>query len=158
MKAAGVWPVLLSAALLLAACAPAPPSPTSPDSSTLAPTSSASTSPTGAAPATLIIRQRFSESGFYTEGAFAYVELFEADGRVVQRWETMDYHLDRELVHVTVARGRYDLRSYVRPCEAACPALDGPMAACNVIINLGAGETVTIEIDRRLRTCEAKRV
>jgi len=142
--------------LLAAACAPAPPlSPVTPSVAPASqfPTASASTSPSAAA-ATLIVTQAFVGEGFYTEGAYAYVELFDASGALLQRAETTEYRLEQELARFTVAAGRYDVRSYVRSCEAACPLLDAPTAACTATIDLKHADEVAVRIERTLRSCE----
>jgi hypothetical protein len=140
-------------ALLIAACAPAPPVPPSVPPATQAPASTPS-SVQSPGPATLIVTQAFIGEGFYTEGAFAYVELWDPAGDLIEQAETDDYRLEQELARFTVDAGRYDLRSYVRSCNAACPALDAPSAACAASVELGPADEVTVRIERSIRTCE----
>lgn len=104
--------------------------------------------------ATLIVTQAFIGEGFYTEGAYAYVELWDPTGVLAERAETIDYRLEQELARFTVDAGRYELRSNVRSCSGACPALDAPSAACTASLELKPADEVTVRIERTNRSCE----
>lgn len=94
--------------------------------------------------------------GFYIEGAFAYVEVTDANGEQVARVEDAEYQLAKEIARVQLPAGRYVLRTYVRPCEAACPALDGPTDGCELTVDVIAAGTVDVRVERRVgRPCEA---
>ena len=141
--------------LLVAACSPVPPVPSNTAPATQTATASQSSVPSPAA-ATLIVTQAFIGEGFYTEGAHAYVELWDSTGVLVGHAETIDYRIEEELARFTVDAGRFDLRSHVRSCNSACPALDPPTAACAASIELQPGFLVTILIERTLRSCEVR--
>lgn len=143
--------------LLVAACSPAPlPVPPSVTPATLVPSAPTPSSAASPSPATLVVTQVFVGEGFYTEGAYAYVELRDPTGVLVERTETVDYRLEQELARFTVDAGRFDLRSYVRSCNGACPALDPPTAACAASIELKPGDQVTVRIERTIRSCEVR--
>jgi hypothetical protein len=105
----------------------------------------------------LVVRQRLSPSnaGFYTEGAFAFVEIRDAAGTLVGEAQTSDWVSDIELLRTDLAAGQYQLRSYVRPCEAACPYLDPPTDECTANLTLEGGRTVEVLIERAVGMCVA---
>lgn len=151
--------LLLIAVIGLAACSPAPPTPSPSLTPPLAPTASASTEPSPSpspALSQVVVRQRQIDVGFYTEGAVAYVEIYGSEGELVRTAETPDYHLDVEILRTALVAGRYELRTYVRPCAAACPAMDAPTDACSVELNVAATNVITVSIGRRVgRPCSA---
>lgn len=103
----------------------------------------------------MVVQQSRLGGGFYIEGAFAYVEVTDADGVQVARVEDAEYNLAKELVRVQLPAGRYAVRTYVRPCEAACPALDGPTDGCELVVDVLAPGTVGVRVERRVgRPCE----
>lgn len=140
-------------ALALAACGPRPPSPSEPPSAlsgSLTP-GPVETLQSGQ----LAVRQRKVDSGLYTEGAIAFVEVRDDAGSVVTRAETADYHRDLELLRTTLPAGAYSLRTYVRPCEAACPAMDAPTDECRLELTIAGGGIVGVLIERRIGRCAA---
>lgn len=143
--------------LLVVACAPAPTVPPSvaPATQAPSPTTSPSIAPSPGS-ATLIVTQAFVGEGWYTEGAYAYVELSDPSGVVVERAETTEYHLEQEVARFTVEEGSYQLRSYVRSCNGACQALSPPSEACDAAIELKPRDELTIRIERTLRGCEVR--
>ena len=152
-------PVILLVAIIAAvtACSPAPTPNRSP--SALTPTvESVSPLPstTSLALGTLVVRQSRIAGGFYIEGAFAYVEVSDESGRPVARVEDPEYHLAKELARVELPVGGYVVGTYVRPCEAACPALDGPTDRCQLTVDVVAGEVVAVHVERSVgRACRA---
>lgn len=85
--------------------------------------------------------------------------MTDESGTRVARVEDPGYHLAKELARVELPAGRYVIRSYVRPCEAACPALDGPTDSCEVAVDIVAAGSVEVRVDRRPgRPCEASLV
>ena len=97
--------------------------------------------------------------GFYIEGAFAYVEVTDENGAEVERFEDPEYHLAKEIARVTLPAGRYEVATYVRPCEAACPRLDGPTDRCELTVDLAAAGTVEVLVQRQVgQPCNATTV
>lgn len=154
----GVSPVVLLVTLVvaLAACSPTPPQTRSPSAAiATAVPSSLPPSPTPVALGTLVVQQS-RIGGFYIEGAFAYVEVTNESGASVARVEDPDYHLAKELARIELPAGRYVIRSYVRPCAMACPALDGPTDGCELTVDVIAAGSVEVRVERRPgQPCEA---
>lgn len=155
MRGRETWVLVLVLALVTAACAPTPPMPSSPVPASQIPTAPPSSASTLGS-ATLVVTQAFIGEGFYTEGAFAYVELLDASGAVIERLETSEYRLEQELARFVIDPGSYELRSYVRSCNGACQALDSPSAACVATIEMKSGDEVTVLIERTLSSCDAR--
>lgn len=97
-----------------------------------------------------MIRQRSAGSGLYTEGAVAFVEIRDTGGALVDELQTPDYLSAAELLRLQLAPGRYEVRSCVRPCEAACPAMDTPTDACTISLAVEPAKTVAVMIERRV--------
>ena len=94
------------------------------------------------------------DGGFYIEGAFAYVEVTDGSGRQVARVEDPDYHLAKELARVELPAGGYVVGTYVRPCAAACPAVDGPADGCELSVDVAAAGIVIVRVERHIgRPC-----
>lgn len=137
---AGVWSpmrlaVAAAVALLTAWCASPTPSP----SGSVAPPSiaSASASPRVATAKMVVVRQEaLTGSGFYTEGGYAFVEIRAADGALISSAQTDRYHLAQDLIRIQLSLGTYSVVSFVRPCEAACPAMDLPTDSCEGAIDV----------------------
>jgi len=150
------WQALRLAVLVvvtIAACGPKLPSPSERLSS---PSANASPSPVDALQSgQLVVRQRKVDSGLYTEGAVAYLEIRDGAGIVVAEVETADYHKDLELLRTPLPAGVYSLRTYVRPCEAACPAMDAPTDECRLELTITDRDTVDVLIERRIGRCAA---
>jgi len=158
MRDGGIRAIPAVLMLAVAACAPMPPSPSpSPSAarSTDIPPPSASAAPSSGS-AILIVTQAFTGEGWYTEGAYAYVELSDATGAVVERVETTEYRVEQELARFVIDAGRYELRSYVRSCNGACEALAPPSEACDAMLDLRSGEERSVRIERTLRRCEVR--
>jgi hypothetical protein len=138
-----LWIVTVMATV---ACAPDPPP-------TAMPTGA---SPTAiqAASGTLVVTLSAIVGGFYAEGAFAYVEVSDLTGVEMASVEETEYGRAKQIARVELPAGRYVIGTYVRPCEAACPVLDGPTDGCELAVDIVAGETVEARVERRVgRTC-----
>lgn len=136
---------------LAVACAPTPPTPSPSVSSEPSTSPSSSASPTAeAATGILVVRQRKTDSGLYTEGAVAFLEIRDEAGQLVNATETPNYHLDAELLRADLPPGRYTIGSHVRPCEAACPAMDPPTDGCSLELAIEPGATVHVLVERRV--------
>lgn len=150
----------LTASVGLAACSPILPRPSNEGGTEVHPEAvTGSPSPataTATATATLIVRQVFVGEGFFTEGAYAYVELLDSTGRLVDQAEASEYRIEYDLAAFTVDAGEYELRSYVRPCNGSCEVLDAPTAACAGTVELPAGSNIRVRIERTLRSCIVK--
>lgn len=147
--------LLVAVVAAVTACSPAPPPP-SPSAVVPTEPASAPPSPSLVAEGTLVVQQSRIDGGFYTEGAFVYVEVNDQSGAQVARVEDPEYHLAKELVRVELPPGRYVIATYVRPCEAACPALDGPTDRCELSVDVVAAGVVAVQIERRVgRPCAA---
>jgi hypothetical protein len=84
----------------------------------------------------------------FTEGAFSYVRLESANGRVVAARTIQDSRALIPLLRQPLPAGAYRFVSYQRPCEGACPrrgerGLGRPALRCNATIEIVASETVT---------------
>lgn len=106
---------------------------------------------TGAATPRLHVEQ-ILEGGFYTEGSFGYVEVFEA-GSGDLAFEQVFTGEGPPVLDVELAAGRYRLVSFQRPCEASCPggatpggALDPPTDRCEATFESTPGATVVATI------------
>ena len=148
---------LVAALAVTGACSPVPP-PTGPPAAVV-PTAgpdSPSPSATSTAVGTLVVQQSRIDGGFYIEGAYAYVEVTDESGRQVTRVEDPDYHLDKEIARVELPVGSYVITTYVRPCAAACPALDESTDACSLTVEVAEERLVEVQLRRRVgRPCEA---
>ena len=93
--------------------------------------------------------------GFFTEGAFPYIRLESADGRVIAERLLRDTRGLLPLLRQRLAAGEYRLVSYQRPCGGACPrrgerGLDPPTLRCEATVEMAAGETVTALVRPRV--------
>lgn len=150
--------LLVAMCTLVAGCSPMPLPTASPS-----PQSSPSASPTLAsspsASGTLVVQQARIDGGFYIEGAFAYVEVTNESGIQIERFEDPEYHLAKEIARVMLPAGGYTVVTYVRPCEAACPLLNGPRDRCEVRVDLTPGGTVEVRVQRQVgQPCNATAV
>lgn len=144
----------LAISLVLASCAAPDPTPVPQRSSS--PTRVVQSPPLVASPgsSTIVVRQSaFAGNGFYTEGAEAFIEIYGFDGTLAASARTSEYRLDKELLRTELQAGNYVARSYVRPCQAACPALDAPTASCELSFAAQPGRTVELKITRSIRGC-----
>ena len=135
-------PLIFTGLMLVAtsACSPSPPATAIPAST-----------PTSASPAplgTLVVEQSAIVGGFYTEGAFAYVEVSDLEGTELASVKDAEYGVAKELARVELPAGRYVIGTYVRPCEAACPVLDAPTDGCELAVDIVAGETLEVLAER----------
>jgi hypothetical protein len=94
----------------------------------------------------LVVDQQLSV--FATEGAFPYVRLESAEGRVVAERLIHDTRSVLPLLRQGVSPGSYRLVSYQRPCEGSCPSrgqrgLDPPTLRCEARFEIATGETFT---------------
>jgi hypothetical protein len=136
---------VMLAAVMLAACASPIPVPSPADAVTPAPPTTgvtpaprvdpASPSPTSAQEVAVNVRQeRIVAGGSYLEGAYAFVEIRSADGRLVASVVSDRYATARDLCG--------------RSCQAACPALTGPVDECRQTFELRSGRDSVIVIHR----------
>jgi hypothetical protein len=84
---------------------------------------------------------RFTQSGrgpLYIEGAITFFRITNANGTVTEI---------RLGTNTTAAlpAGRYALRSYVRPCDGNCAALDAPTDECATTFTLETGQVLAVE-------------
>ena len=102
--------------------------------------------PTGS----LVVRQSSVKDlpGVFTEGAMAFVEVYDAGGALVANAANGDYLESLELLSADLPPGRYELRSYVRPCSGACPGMDPPTDECRVEVSIQPGQAVAVRIVR----------
>ena len=81
-----------------------------------------------AARGTLDYRQTLDASrGTYAEGAFSYVSVSDARGRVVLE---RAYQRGRFRLRRPLPAGRYRVTSFQRPCNGTCARVDPPMDSC----------------------------
>jgi D-alanyl-D-alanine dipeptidase len=108
-----------------------------------------------AARGTLDYRQTFDTSrGMYIEGAFSYVRVSDARGRVVLE---RAYQRGRFRLRHPLPAGRYRVRSFQRPCDGNCGTLDPPMDSCSRRLRvLPRGRTVVRVSVRPGRGCRMR--
>lgn len=106
--------------------------------------------PAPAAATVVVLQAELGGRGFYTEGAYAFVEIRTADGLLVASVQTNRYRLAQELLRTQLEAGEYVLLTYVRPCEAACPAVDAPTDQCDTAFSAGAAGSIVITVRRYL--------
>jgi hypothetical protein len=112
------------------------------------PATTTASPPAPAAATVVVLQAELGGRGFYTEGAYAFVEIRTAGGLLVSSVQTDRYHLAQELLRTHLASGEYALLTYVRPCEAACPAMDAPTDQCETTFNAGAAGSIVITVRR----------
>ena len=98
---------------------------------------------------TLVVLQSRTEGAVYIEGAFAYVDVTDESGTMVARIEDPEYHLAKEIAKIDLRAGHYRIKSFVRPCHAACPVLDEPTDSCELAIDLEAARTIEVRVQRQ---------
>ena len=86
--------------------------------------------------------------GVFTEGAVAFVEVYDAAGTLVANARNGDYLGAIELLRTDLPAGRYELRTYVRPCSAACPGMDPPTDECRLEVVIEPDGEVTAQVVR----------
>jgi hypothetical protein len=104
---------------------------------------------------TLVVTQGDASGGLYIDGAYAYLEVVDPDGEIVNAMEDRDYHVAKELARVALPAGLYTIRTYVQPCDGNCSDLDAPTDACETAVDMPAAATIDIHIARRVgKPCE----
>lgn len=73
--------------------------------------------------AVLEVEQRFERGAVYVEGALSYVAV---DGPTSE-----ERRLEHGRAEIELAPGRYELRSWQRPCDGNCDSLDPPTDECS---------------------------
>ncbi|MBA2382601.1 MAG: hypothetical protein H0V73_10875 [Chloroflexi bacterium] len=102
----------------------------------------------------MVVRQaRLGGGGLYIEGAYAFVEIRDVSGTLADSAQTDRYHLAQELLRTDLPAGDYVLRTYVRPCEAACPLMDPPTDICEVTFTAEPVRTTQFTINRSIGAC-----
>lgn len=127
---------------------PATPAPATP---ALTPVQDGTPVPSGAGPTgTLIVGQSSVADlpGVYTEGATGFVEVYDAAGTLVANGTNGDYLGAIELLRSDLPPGKYELRSYVRPCSGAGPCTDPPTDECRLDVAIEPGTEVLVRIVR----------
>lgn len=145
----------LSLAVLAAACTSArpegsQPSPSGPGS-TGATESPAPSDHNGFLGVSLRVRY---EDTIFTEGALAFIEVRDPFGRVVGRDRSKQA---RVVLPLQLAPGDYEVRTYLRPCDGSCSALDPARDQCRVPVEIPADDSprfVSIEVVAVVGECQ----
>jgi hypothetical protein len=110
-------------------------------------TGSESPGDVGAEPGWLAVNLRVRyEGSFYTEGAVSFVEVRDAAGEIVGRARSKHA---RVFFRRQLTAGEYDVRTFLRPCDGSCKALDAPREECRLGIEMladGSNRFVTIRV------------
>jgi hypothetical protein len=141
---------LLITAMLLSACtSTSPAGPSAGGGHATSPTTGDS-SATPAEPGWLAIDLGFgSARSFFTEGSVSFVEVRDGTGEPVAKARS---RLDRISFRHPLAPGRYDVRTYRRPCDGSCRALDPPRDLCEFDVDMtgdGANRLIVVRVGRR---------
>jgi hypothetical protein len=73
----------------------------------------------------------------YIEGSIEFYRVLSADGKRVKEGS-----LTERPASIELAPGRYELVSYVRPCDGSCGVLDPPTDECRSKFSIKAGQTL----------------
>lgn len=117
---------------------------------TTTPSQTASGSPTTASePGWLAINLRFDpDDFFFTEGSVAFVEVFDEAGGLAGKTRSRDWGM---FFRRQLPPGTYEARTYRRPCDGSCRALDPPRDVCGfplVMTPDGANRLVVVRVGR----------
>jgi hypothetical protein len=104
--------------------------------------------------AMLVVDQQLGGAAFFSEGAFPYIKLESAGGRIIAEQLLRDTRLVLPLLRLELEPGAYQLVSYQRPCDGGCPrqgvrGLDPPTPACAATLEIAPGRTLTALVRRR---------
>jgi hypothetical protein len=89
-------------------------------------------------------------SPMYIEGAVTFVAVERRHGRTI-----VQQRIDKRL-RLSLAAGRYRLRSWVRPCDGNCGYLDPPADRCSQPFSIRRGQRVVATI--RIRDASPCRI
>src|SRR5262245_21172958 len=90
--------------------------------------------PASSSKATLVF-SRTGRGPMYIEGAIEFYRLLSPEGKKV----TDDSRIPKS-ASVELDPGRYELVSYVRPCDGNCDLLDPPMDECRATFSIASGQ------------------
>ncbi len=104
----------------------------------------------------IVITEELPRRAIYQEGSIGYLRVAEADsGRVVFADRVsgpgVRQRRDGILFGERTPAGRYRVVSWQRPCNGNCGALGAESDRCEVVVDVGAGETARrlVKLDRR---------
>jgi hypothetical protein len=141
--------LLITATLLSACTSSSPAGPSAAGGHASSPTPDASPA-TPAEPGWLAIDLGFEPGrSFFTEGSISFVEVRGGTGELVAKARS---RLDRVSFRHPLAPGRYDVRTYLRPCDGSCRALDPPRDLCEFVADMtgdGANRLIVVRVGRR---------
>lgn len=122
--------------------------PSSRPSDTEAPTASGSPT-TASEPGWLAINLRFDpDAFFFTEGSVSFVEVFDEAGALVGKTRSSDW---RMFFRQQLPPGTYEAKTYRRPCDGSCRALDPPRDVCEFPVEMtpdGANRFIVVRVGR----------
>lgn len=95
-------------------------------------------------PAAVRVTQIFVGPGRYIEGSFSYLRVGRIGGGYALQRRLVGY--PRASVRLSLAPGRYRLRSWQRPCDGNCSVLDPPIDRCSGDFRVTAGRAMTATI------------
>lgn len=114
----------------------------------------AARTPVGERAALLVVDQQLGGTAFFSEGAFPYIKLESAGGRIIAERLLRDTRLVLPLLRLQLEPGAYRLVSYQRPCDGGCPrqgvrGLDPPTPPCAATFEIAPERTLLALIRRR---------
>jgi hypothetical protein len=97
----------------------------------------------------LAINVRFDpDAFFFTEGSISFVEVFDEAGGLVGKTRSKDW---RMFFREQLQPGGYEAKTYRRPCDGSCQALDPPRDACEFSVEMleeGANRFIVVRAGR----------
>ncbi len=107
-------------------------------------------------PGRIVITEELPRRAIYQEGSIGYLRVAEADsGRAVFTGRVSGPGVrqlrDGILFDEQLPADRYRVVSWQRPCNGNCGALSAESDRCEVVADVGAGETASrlVKLDRR---------
>jgi hypothetical protein len=99
------------------------------------------------------LRVRY-EGSIYTEGAVAFIEVRDSFGTIAGRERSTR---TRTIVPLQLSPGDYQVKTYLRPCDGSCGALDPPRDQCLAPVEIpadGSHQFVAIQVVAVVGDCE----
>jgi hypothetical protein len=137
---------LLTILVLASACTGGGRAPSSGRTDTSLPTASVPPT-TEVEPGWLAINVRFDpDAFFFTEGSVSFVEISHETGEGVGRTRSRDWNT---FFRQQLPPGSYEAKTYRRPCDGSCQALDPPRDICKFPVEMtsdGANRFVVVRV------------
>lgn len=104
-------------------------------------------------PGWLAVDVRFDPDVFFTEGSISFIKVSDVSGELARSDRSRDW---RPHFRMQLAAGLYEVRTYRRPCDGSCRALDPQRDACGFSAEMAADGSNRLVVVRVARDGECR--